>query len=158
MTDAADRRQAKGKLLVQSYVAKPPMPSRLTVVSNKRPNLGPLEATFNNEGREVANEDVACCIYANGLEFNLVHSTYCQQMIKAINEVPKGYKSPSYEKVCTPLLTLERKYVDRQLQSIRDTWTKTWVSIVSDERRDQRNQYFNVIVILLQRDNVFEGY
>jgi hypothetical protein len=146
-----DRRLAKGKLPVQGSTAKPLLPSRPTITTNKRPTLGPLEAAFNNQGREVVDEHIAHCIYANALAFNLVHSPYWQQMIKAVNEAPKGYKSPGYEKVCTTLLTSEKQFVDRQLQSIRDTWAQTRVSIVSDGWRDQRNRLLiNVIAICPQ--------
>jgi hypothetical protein len=107
LQDVVDRRHGKGKVPVQVSVAKPIMPSRSTFVTNKRPTLGPLEATFINQGREVADEHIARCIYANGLAFNLVHSPYWRKMIKTINEAPKGYKSPGYEKVRTTLLTLE---------------------------------------------------
>jgi hypothetical protein len=101
LQDVADRRLAKEKLPMQGSTAKPLLPSRPVVTTNKRPTLGPLEATFNNQGKEVVDEYVAHCIYANGLTFNLVCSLYWQQMIKAVNEAPKGYKSPGYEKVCT---------------------------------------------------------
>jgi len=108
LQDVVDRRHAKEKLIVQGSATKPPMPSRPTIVTNKRPTMGPLEAAFNNHGREVVDEYVACCVYANGLAFNLVCTPYWQQMIKAVNEAPKGYKSPGYEKVCIILLTSER--------------------------------------------------
>jgi hypothetical protein len=151
LQDAADRRHAKGKVPVQGSASKPPIPSRSAVVTNKRPSLGPLEAAFNNQGREVADEHVARCIYANGLAFNLVRSPYWQQMIKAVNEAPKGYKSPGYEKVRTTLLSSEKQSVDRQLQAIRDTWNETGVSIISDGWRDQRNRpLINVIAICPQ--------
>jgi hypothetical protein len=151
LQDVADRRLAKGKLPVQGSTAKPPLPSRPAITTNKRPTLGPLEAAFNNQGREVVDEHIARCIYANALAFNLVRSPYWQQMIKAVNEAPKGYKSPGYEKVRTTLLTSERQFVDRQLQSIRDTWAQTGVSIVSDGWRDQRNRpLINVIAICPQ--------
>ena len=72
-------------------------------------------------------------------------------MIKAVNEALKGYKILGYEKVHTTLLTSERRSVDRQLQSIRDTWAETGVSIVSDGWRDQRNRpLINVIAICPQ--------
>ena len=151
LQDAADRRHAKGKVPVQGSASKPPIPSRSAVVTNKRPSLGPLEAAFNNQGREVADEHVAHCIYANGLAFNLVRSPYWQQMIKVVNEAPKGYKSPGYEKVRTTLLSSEKQSVDRQLQAIRDTWNQTGVSIISDGWRDQRNRpLINVIAICPQ--------
>jgi len=151
LQDAADKKVAKGKLIVTGSTTRPPLPSRSAATANKRPSLGPLEAAFNNQGRDVADEHVACCIYANGLAFNLVRSPYWQQMIKAVNEAPQGYKSPGYEKVRTTLLTSERQSVDRQLQSIRDTWAETGVSIVSDGWRDQRNRpLINVIAICPQ--------
>jgi hypothetical protein len=56
--DVIDKRFTKENLLVQGYVAKYPMPSRPMVVTNKRSALGPLEATFNNQVREVVNEYV----------------------------------------------------------------------------------------------------
>jgi hypothetical protein len=151
LQDAADRRYAKGKVHVQGSASKPPIPSRSAIVTNKRPSLGPLEATFNNQGREVADEHIARCIYANGLAFNLVRSPYWQQMIKAVNEAPKGYKSSGYEKVRTTLLSSEKQSVDRQLQAIRDTWNETGVSIISDGWKDQRNRpLINVIAICPQ--------
>jgi hypothetical protein len=72
-------------------------------------------------------------------------------MIKAVNEAPKGYKSPGYGKVRTNLLASEKQSVDRQLQSIRETWTEIGISIVSDGWRDQRNRpLINIIAICLQ--------
>eukprot|EP00253_Pinus_taeda_P004499 PITA_04499 len=151
LQDVADRKHAKGKYLVQSSTTRPPLPSRPTATTNKRPTLGPLEAAFNNQGREIADEHVARCIYANGLAFNLVRSPYWQQMIKAINEALKGYKSPGYGKVRTTLLASERQSVDRQLQTIRDTWAETGVSIISDGWRDQRNRpLINVVAVCPQ--------
>eukprot|EP00253_Pinus_taeda_P001739 PITA_01739 len=72
-------------------------------------------------------------------------------MIKAVNEAPKGYKSPGYEKVRTTLLASERQSVDRQLQGIWDTWAETGVSVISDGWRDQRNRpLINVVAVCPQ--------
>eukprot|EP00253_Pinus_taeda_P010692 PITA_10692 len=151
LQEAADRKLAKGKHLVQSSTTRPPLPSKPGAISNKRATLGPPEACFNNQGRDIADEHVACCIYANGLAFNLVRSPYWQQMIKAVNEAPKGYKSPGYEKVRTTLLASERQSVDRQLQGLWDTWAETGVSIISDGWRDQRNRpLINVVAVCPQ--------
>eukprot|EP00253_Pinus_taeda_P031593 PITA_31593 len=76
-------------------------------------------------------------------------------MIKAVNEVPKGYKSPGYEKVRTPLLASERQYVDRQLQAIWDTWSETGVSIISDGWKDQRNRPLINVVELRPQGAMF---
>lgn len=104
---AADRKLAKGKQPVQSSTTRPPLPSKPATTTNKKPTLGPLEAKFNNQDRDMAGEHVAHYIYANGLPFNFVRSPYWQQIIKVVNEVPKEYKIPRYEKVRTTLLTSE---------------------------------------------------
>eukprot|EP00253_Pinus_taeda_P009329 PITA_09329 len=151
LQEVADKKLAKGKHLMQSSTTRPPLPSRSATTTNKRPTLGPLEVAFNNQGRDIVDEHVARCIYANGLAYNFVRSPYWQQMIKVVNEAPKGYKSPGYEKVRTILLASERQSVDRQLQAIQDTWAETSVSIIYDRWRDQRNRpLINVIAICPQ--------
>ena len=40
-------------------------------VKGKR-SKGPLERAFKNDAREIANQSVARCLYANGLSFNVV--------------------------------------------------------------------------------------
>jgi hypothetical protein len=48
LQDVVDMRLAKGKVPCKGSIAKHFLPSRLAVVTNKRPILGPLEAAFNN--------------------------------------------------------------------------------------------------------------
>eukprot|EP00253_Pinus_taeda_P021029 PITA_21029 len=151
LQEVVDRKLAKRKHPVQSSTTKLPLPFRPATTTNKRPTLGPLEAAFNNQSRDIADEHVTRCIYANGLAFNLVCSPYWQQIIKAINEAPKGYKNPGYEKVRTTLLASERPSVHRQLLVIWDTWAEIGVSIISDGWRDQRNRpLINVVAVCPQ--------
>ncbi len=53
-------------------------------------------------------------------------------MITAINNAPKGYKAPSYEKERTVLLDECKRDVEKDLAMIKDTWYTQGVSIVSD--------------------------
>ena len=69
--------------------------------SNKR-SKGPLEVSFQNEAREIADQDIARCVYANGLAFNVVRSPYWQKMVKSINEAPKGYKGQVLRRCVAP--------------------------------------------------------
>jgi hypothetical protein len=46
------------------------------------------------------------CAY--GIPFNVLCSPYWHDLVKAIDETPKGYKSPNYEKVRTKLLDREK--------------------------------------------------
>lgn len=116
-------------------------------ITNKR-NKGPLEVAFQNESRALADQCLARCIYANGLAFNVVRSPYWKEMLRTVNEAPKGYKGLGYEKVRGSLLEKEVELVEGALKPIRDSWVETGVSIVSDGWKDSRNQpLINVIAV-----------
>eukprot|EP01018_Ginkgo_biloba_P023328 Gb_37124 [translate_table: standard] len=110
--------------------------------------MGQLEKLMDVGGREDVDSHVARCIYACGISFNVVHSPYWQDMEKAINDGPKGYKTPSFEKVRTTLLTKEKSLAEQSIEPIRASWRTTSVSIVSDGWTDVRNKpLINVIVV-----------
>jgi hypothetical protein len=51
---------------------------------------------------------VARFLYACGVPFNVLRSPYWHDLVKEINEAPKGYKSPNYEKARTVLLDMRK--------------------------------------------------
>lgn len=116
--EADDHVQAS-KLRSTISLNRPPLhPELASKTSHKRNNLKPLEKAFNLQSREDTNQNITRCLYANGLSFNVVCSPYWQEMVRSINEAPKGYKSPSYEKVRTTLLAKEKDIIDKQLQAM----------------------------------------
>eukprot|EP01018_Ginkgo_biloba_P003110 Gb_13336 [translate_table: standard] len=69
-------------------------------------------------------------------------------MVRTINDGPKGFKTPSFEKVQTTLLTKEKSFMEQSKEPIRAYWQTTGVSIVSDGWIDARNKpLINVIVV-----------
>eukprot|EP01018_Ginkgo_biloba_P031498 Gb_22871 [translate_table: standard] len=69
-------------------------------------------------------------------------------MVRAINDGPKGYKCPSFEKMRTTLLTKEKCLAEQSIEPIKACWQTTGVSIVSDGWIDARNMpLINVIVV-----------
>jgi hypothetical protein len=56
---------------------------------------------LNNQGREEAESRVARAIFACGIPFNVVWSPYWQDLVRAINTAPQGFKGPNYEKLRT---------------------------------------------------------
>eukprot|EP01018_Ginkgo_biloba_P040755 Gb_13499 [translate_table: standard] len=101
--------------------------------------MGQLEKMIDVGGREDVDSRVASCIYACGISFNAVHSPYWQDMVRAINDGPKGYKTPSFEKVRTTLLTKEKSLLEQSIEPIRASWWTTGVSIISDGWTYARN-------------------
>eukprot|EP01018_Ginkgo_biloba_P029099 Gb_23940 [translate_table: standard] len=108
--------------------------------------MGQLEKMIDVGGREDVDNRVARCIYVCGISFNVVRSPYWQDMVRAINDGPKGYKTPSFVKVQTTLLT--KKNLLWSIEPIRASWQTASVSIVSDRWTDARNgPLINVIVV-----------
>jgi hypothetical protein len=61
-------------------------------------------------------------LYACGIPFNVLRSPYWHDLVKGINEAPKGYKSPNYEKARTVLLDREKTKIQRALTRFTDDW------------------------------------
>eukprot|EP01018_Ginkgo_biloba_P020701 Gb_30291 [translate_table: standard] len=110
--------------------------------------IGQLKKMMDIGGREDVDSRVARCIYACGISFNVVRSSYWQDMVRAINDGPKGYKTSSFEKVQTTLLTKEKSLMKQSTEPIRTSWRTTSVSIVSDGWTNARSKpLINVIVV-----------
>ncbi|XP_059066506.1 uncharacterized protein LOC131857797 [Cryptomeria japonica] len=124
------------------------------LVTNKRAN-GPLEMSFHNEARDIAEQDIARGMYANGLVFNVVCSPYWQKMVRPINESPRGFKGLVYEEVCTTLLDKEVKHVEDSLKPFRDSWIETSMSIVFDGWKDARNRLVVNVIAMSTRGAMF---
>ena len=82
---------------------------------------GPLDTTFKMETRELVDQAIARCLYANGLPFNLVRSPYWKEMVAAIDKAPTDYTSPRYKNVHTTLLQKEKAYVEKLIQPIKNS-------------------------------------
>lgn len=78
---------------------------------------------------------------ACGVPFNVLRSPYRHEMVKAMNEAPKGYKSLNYEKARPVLLEREKAKVQRTLTRFTNEWVDCGVSIVSDRWTNIRNQH-----------------
>jgi hypothetical protein len=71
-------------------------------------------------------------LYASGIQFNVLHSPYCHEMVQTINGAPNGYRSPRYDKARTLGLDMERDKIQGALGNFTNNWNRHGVSIVSD--------------------------
>ena len=65
----------------------------------KKPKLGGLYDMFDVKGREGVDLAIARFFLSCGIPFNAPCSPYFEQMVRAINDGPQGYKAPGYEKL-----------------------------------------------------------
>ncbi|KAL7177692.1 hypothetical protein ACSBR2_030955 [Camellia fascicularis] len=99
-----------------------------------------IDNMFHIRNREEVDQTIARCLYCNGIAFNVVMSPWWADMATAINNAPKGYKSPNYEKVRTNLLDKEQSKVQQPLNPLMQDWNIHGVSIVSDGWSNLKNQ------------------
>ena len=71
-------------------------------------------------------------LYACGISFNVLRSPYWHEMVSTINDAPKGYKSPGYDKARIVGLDHEKAKITHSLNRMTSAWNEHGVSIVSD--------------------------
>ncbi|KAL7258061.1 hypothetical protein ACSBR1_004224 [Camellia fascicularis] len=99
-----------------------------------------IDNMFHVRNKEEVDQTIARCLYSNGIAFNVVRSSWCVDMVTAINNAPKEYKSPNYEKVRTSLLDKQQSKVQQSLNPLMQDWSIHGVSIVSDGWSNLKNQ------------------
>ena len=116
--------------------------------ARKRQFVGTLVKMFDMGGRDEIDRRVARAISACALSFNVVRSPYWKDMLKAVNEAPRGYKGPNFEKVRTTLQLKKKIIVEKILEPVRSNWSSNGVSIISDGWTDTANRpLVNIIVM-----------
>ncbi|OMP08276.1 hypothetical protein COLO4_06621 [Corchorus olitorius] len=93
---------------------------------------GLIADAFHNMDYHQVDKEIVTALCANGIAFNVLRNPQFCRMISVINNAPKGYKPPSFEKVRTFLLDDVKTSVKKELMPVKDTWYTGGVSIVSD--------------------------
>ena len=70
-----------------------------TSQAHKKQKVGGLFDMFDVKGRDGVDLAIARFVLACGIPFNAARSPYFEQMVRAINNGPMGYKPPGYEKL-----------------------------------------------------------
>ncbi|GLJ04830.1 hypothetical protein SUGI_0004480 [Cryptomeria japonica] len=85
-----------------------------TEPASKRPHIGNanlIGRLFDVQGREAVDAAIGRFFYANRISFNVARSPFYEEMVRAINNAPAGYKPPGYEKLRTTLVDKEKSLV-----------------------------------------------
>lgn len=118
-----------------------------TTQARKKPKLGGLGDMFDVKGREGIDLAIARFFLACGIPFNAARSPYFEQMVRAINNGPMGYKPPGYERLRTVLVDKEKARLEKAMSPLKASWSADGCSIVMDGWTDCRNRpLINIIV------------
>ncbi|KAK3014074.1 hypothetical protein RJ639_010328 [Escallonia herrerae] len=78
-----------------------------------------IDKMFRINHREDVDQQIARCMYGNGIPFNVVRSPLWHDMTSAIRLAPAGYVCPNYEKVRTTLLDREYNKTFHSLELLK---------------------------------------
>eukprot|EP01018_Ginkgo_biloba_P018888 Gb_18909 [translate_table: standard] len=113
---------------------------------------------FDVGSKENIELAIAKFFYACGIPFNVAQSPYYEEMVCAINNGPKGFKPPGYEKLYTTLIDKKKSQVDKELELVQSEWPMVGGSIIMDGWTDRRNRPFiNIIVSCLRGPYFFRA-
>ena len=87
---------------------------------------------FDTTDRKNVDAAIGRLFFGSGMPFNIARSPLWKEAISMVNNAPKGYVPPSYEKLRTVVLDDEKKHIEERLQDFQGSWSYTGVSIVSD--------------------------
>ncbi|KAK3021689.1 hypothetical protein RJ639_045781 [Escallonia herrerae] len=99
-----------------------------------------IDKMFMINYREDVDQQIARCMYENGIPFNVVRSPLWHDMISTIRLAPAGYVCPNYEKIRTTLLDKEYNKVKQNLKPLMDDWDIYGLSMISDGFANCKNQ------------------
>ncbi|XP_058006738.1 uncharacterized protein LOC110665762 [Hevea brasiliensis] len=114
-----------------------------------------IASAFNMMEKDAVDLKVMRGLCANGIPFNVLRNPQFGEMIIAINNAPKGYKAPSYEKARTILLDECKRYVEKDLALIKDTWYIQGVAIVSNGWSNVKHRPLINVITANSREAMF---
>ena len=94
--------------------------------------MKPIQAAFNVMEREMVDLKIMRGLCANGIPFNVLRNPQFVEMVTSINQAPKDYKAPLFERARTTLLDECKRDLQKDLNPVKDTWYNQGVSMVSD--------------------------
>ncbi|KAJ8433601.1 hypothetical protein Cgig2_016531 [Carnegiea gigantea] len=98
------------------------------------------QMNFSSPARALAKEDVdetiARFFFADGLDMNIVNSSYFKEMIKAVATFGPGYEPPSKDMLSDCFLSKEKAKLEKAITLIRESWPHTGCTIICVNRVD----------------------
>ncbi|KAK8697750.1 hypothetical protein V6N13_113888 [Hibiscus sabdariffa] len=110
--------------------------------SHSRPTTTtcPIAKSFGTVERHHVDILIVRALCANGIPFNVLRNPDFLAMLKGVNQAPKDYKPPSFDRARTTLVDECQRELEKELIPVKDTWTTHGTSIVSDGWTNMKRQ------------------
>ncbi|CAO2827680.1 unnamed protein product [Amaranthus hypochondriacus] len=82
-----------------------------------------ITKAFGTMVRHQVDMAIVRAVAINGLSYNVLRNPDFHNMVTAINNVPKGYKAPLFDRARTSLTDDVKREVEKVLAPVMDTWS-----------------------------------
>ncbi|GMI70157.1 hypothetical protein HRI_000685000 [Hibiscus trionum] len=135
LTNRAEFQRIRKKVEEAENASISPSLSKSTLNnSHSRPTSTtcPIAKSFGTVERHQVDILIVRALCANGIPFNVLRNPDFLVMLKGVNQAPKDYKPPSFDRARTTLVDECQRQLEKELTPVKDTWTTQGTSIVSD--------------------------
>lgn len=110
-------------------------------IQNSRPNITCVT-------KEDVDEILARFFFADGLNANIINSTYFHEMIKAVAVFGPSYEPPSEQELSGTFLSKEKERIEKSVALVRESWPHTGCTILCVGRLDGMRGSFQVNIFV----------
>ncbi|KAM7272464.1 hypothetical protein ACFE04_027127 [Oxalis oulophora] len=115
---------------------------------SKRARTSQSMVTHKPSSKEDVDDILARFFYAEGLNVNIVNSTYFYEMVKAISAFGSGYEPPPVDKLSNSFLCKEKGRIEKSMTLLRDSWPLTGCTILCVGRLNDTLGCFHVYLFV----------
>ncbi|KAK9006658.1 hypothetical protein V6N11_018992 [Hibiscus sabdariffa] len=135
LTNRAEFQRIRKKVEEAENAGISPSLSKSTLTnSHSRPatTTCPIAKSFGTVERHQVDILIVRALCTNGIPFNVLRNPDFLAMLKGVNQAPEDYKPPSFDQARTTLVDECQRELEKELITVKDTWTTHETSIVFD--------------------------
>ncbi|KAI3908421.1 hypothetical protein MKW92_025562, partial [Papaver armeniacum] len=110
---------------------------------------------MDRKDKDAVDMKVALCFFQNNIAFNVIQTQGFIEMVKAIADYGIGYMLPSYSTLRTKLVVNTRASVEQYVNIVKDSWSITGCTLMSDIWTDMKRRSFINVVAYSPKGAVF---
>ncbi|KAI3855852.1 hypothetical protein MKX03_004752, partial [Papaver bracteatum] len=114
-----------------------------------------IPAMLSKKDKDAVDMKVALCFFLNNIAFNVIQTPGFIEMIKVVSDYGIGYSLPSYSTLRTKLVVNTKADVERYVNEVKESWSLTGCTIMSDIWTDMKKRSFINVVAYSPKGPVF---
>ncbi|XP_043714515.1 uncharacterized protein LOC122662873 [Telopea speciosissima] len=132
-----------------------PLDSRAHIGQSSSLQQPSVDGMFKQKSKDEVDDDLARCFILNNISFNVIQTPSFIQMIRSACCYGLSYAVPSYSTLKTKLVQRARKDIESYVALVKDSWSTTRCTIMSNILTDMKKRSFINIIAYSPKGVVF---